>query len=331
MAEAPHLTDIGNAGFPATTPGTADAGLANLPHFGLIHFSGSDAQSFLHGQLSCDVNGLSSGRAQYGSYSTSKGRMLASFLLWRDDTGYMMQLPRALCEPICKRLSMYILRSKVTARDVSNELCLFGVTGANAQVRLQPIFKLIPPTPLAITTAGQVSLLRLDAGRLQIIAPTAHAGELKIALGGDFAAVSPAAWNLMTIRAGIPFITAATQDQFVPQMANLDLIEGVSFSKGCYPGQEIVARMHYLGKLKQRMYLANIGGNEVPQPGDKLYSADTGEQATGMIVNAAPAPEGGHDVLAVLHITSFHGGDVHFKSPAGPALKFTTLPYKMPA
>ncbi len=122
----------------------------------------------------------------------------------------------------------------------------------------------------------------------------------------------------------------ATQDQFVPQMANLDVINGVSFDKGCYPGQEIVARMHYLGKLKQRMYLANIAGDDVPQPGDKLYSPDTGEQATGLVMNVAPAPHGGHDVLAVIHIASFRGGDVRLKSPAGKRLKFMVLPYDLP-
>jgi folate-binding Fe-S cluster repair protein YgfZ len=112
-------------------------------------------------------------------------------------------------------------------------------------------------------------------------------------------------------------------------MANLDLIGGVSFDKGCYPGQEIVARMHYLGKLKQRMYLANIAGGEAPQAGDKLYSPALGAQAAGMIVNAAPSPAGGHDVLAVMQIASASGNDVHYKSPAGPKLQFRELPYKL--
>jgi hypothetical protein len=310
---------------------TIAPGFANLEHFGLIHFSGADALPFLHGQLSCDVNGLAPASAQYGSYNTPKGRMLASFLLWHDDTGYTMQLPRALCAPVCKRLSMYVLRSKVTVRDVSNDFCLYGVAGADAAALLSPLCAAIPAPPLSIATTGQVSVLRLDTRRLQVISPAGHAGELQISLGKNFAPLGPGAWDLMTIRAGIPFVAPATQDQFVPQMANLDLIGGVSFSKGCYPGQEIVARMHYLGKLKQRMYLANISGDEVPQPGARLYSSDTGEQATGMIMNAAPAPEGGHDVLAVMHIASFAGGDVHLKSLGGPALRFMALPYRIPS
>ena len=126
-------------------------------------------------------------------------------------------------------------------------------------------------------------------------------------------------------------ISLPTQDQFVPQMANLDLIDGVSFSKGCYPGQEIVARMHYLGKLKQRMYLAAVEGEEVPQPGDKLYSPGTGDQATGMIVNSARDPDHRYAALAVMHIESFNAGEVHLKSPAGPRLIFMDLPYPIPS
>jgi hypothetical protein len=329
MLETPK--DTGDDHSIARKPETTITGLVNLSQFGLIHFSGADAKSFLHGQLSCDVNGLQSARAQYGSYNTPKGRMLASFLLWRDDTGYTMQLPRALCEPVCKRLSTYILRSKVKGRDASNDFRLFGLAGENAGTLLQPLFNSIPATPLSITTIAQTSLLRLDAMRLQIIAPAADASGLQTALGKDFVTISPAVWDLMNIHAGIPFVAPATQDQFVPQMANLDLLDGVSFSKGCYPGQEIVARMHYLGKLKQRMYLANVACEEAPQPGDKVYSADTGDQATGMIVNSAPSPDGGHDVLAVMHIASFQGGDVRFKSPGGPPLKFMPLPYKIPS
>ena len=131
--------------------------VAALPHFGLLQFSGADAQSFLQGQLSCDVAALAPGQALYGSYNTPKGRMLASFLLWRDDAGYTMQLPRSLCEPIGKRLAMYILRSKVKVRDASDDLSVIGVAGANAQAVLQPLFQAIPAVPLTLTTAQHAS------------------------------------------------------------------------------------------------------------------------------------------------------------------------------
>ena len=302
---------------------------ADLSHFGLIRFAGDDARQFLNGQLSCDVNSLEPLHACYGSYSTAKGRMLASFLLWRDAAGFFMQLPGSVREATQKRLSMYILRSKVKAEDASGAHVLIGVAGKDAGAIVNPLFAELPAEPLALTSAEGASLLRLSADRYQIIASPERAPTLRDAIAKDAAPVGPEVWDWLNIRAGIPFITPATQEQFVPQMANLDAIGGVSFSKGCYPGQEIVARMHYLGRLKQRMYLASVAADEAPQPGDKLYSAGTGEQACGMIVNAAAAPDGGFDMLAVMQIESAQRGDVHWKSPEGPRLKFLELPYRM--
>jgi len=302
--------------------------IADLSHFSLIRFAGEDAQQFLNGQLSCDVNSLEPLHACYGSYSTPKGRMLATVLLWRDATGFFMQLPRSVREATQKRLSMYILRSKVKAEDASDAHVLFGVAGKDASAILKPLFAELPAEPLALTSAEGASVLRLSADRYQIVASPERAVALRDAIAKHATLVGPAVWDWLDIRAGIPFITPATQEQLVPQMANLDLIGGVSFSKGCYPGQEIVARMHYLGRLKQRMYLANIEETESPQPGDKLYSADMGEQASGMIVSAAPSPDGGYDVLAAIQIESVKGGNVHWKSLHGPLLKFSELPYK---
>ena len=303
--------------------------LIGLSQFGLLQFTGDDAQAFLHAQLSCDVRNLLPGQAQYGSYNTPKGRMLASFLLWRDSAGFRMQLPRALRAPILTRLSKYILRSQVLASDVSDELVLLGVAGATAEEAVRPLFAEVPASALRLTTAREATLLRLDELRFEIIAPSQRAQEIRAALAQTLPAAEPNAWDRLDIRAGIPFVTPPTQEQFVPQMANLDLIGGVSFNKGCYPGQEIVARMHYLGRLKQRMYLANVPGPAEPKPGDKLFSGLVGDQSSGMIVNAAPAPDGGHDVLAVIQIESAQGAEVHWQSPDGPRLKLLQLPYQV--
>lgn len=315
-----------NAELDAAKSGTI---VADLSHFGLIQFAGEDAQRFLNGQLSCDLNRLEPLHAQYGSYSTPQGRMLATFLLWRNDAGFFMQLPCSLRESIQKRLSMYVLRSKVKATDASDEYVLIGVAGKDARAILGPLFQRLPDVRLSITAAEGTSLLQLEANRYQIIASPERAPLLWEAISRDATPVGPAVWDWFDIRAGIPFITPATQEQLVPQMANLDLIGGVSFGKGCYPGQEIVARMHYLGRLKQRMYLANIAARETPQAGDKLFSADMGVQASGVIVNAAPSPEGGFDVLAAIRIESAKQGDVHWQSLTGPGLKFGELPYQL--
>ncbi len=303
--------------------------LAELSHFGLIRFAGKDAQSFLNGQLSCDVNRLEPLRAQYGSYSTPQGRMLASFLLWRDLDGYCMQLPRSLRASVQKRISQYILRAKLNATDASDKYVLMGVAGADARAILEPLFPEMPSIPLAMATAQGSSLMQLGVDRYQIIALPAHAQRLRDAINRLATPVAATVWDWFDIRAGVPFITPATQEQVVPQMANLDLIGGVSFGKGCYPGQEIVARMHYLGRLKQRMYLANIISNDAPQAGDKLYSTDMGEQAGGIILGSAPSPDGGFDVLAVLRIESVKLGGVRWKSPGGPQLRFGELPYRL--
>ena len=144
--------------------------------------------------------------------------------------------------------------------------------------------------------------------------------------------VGVSCWDWLEIKAGIPVITPATQEQFVPQMANLEAIGGVSFQKGCYPGQEIVARSQYLGKIKRRMYLANIrpgvSGNPV-EAGDELFGADMGEQSVGMVVNASPSPDGGFDVLAVIQTSSVEAATVHWKSLAGPSLQIMPLPYSL--
>lgn len=310
---------------------TTAAQFSTLTHFGLLHFSGADAQTFLQGQLSCDVAALQPLRATYGSYSTPKGRMLASFGLWRVGADYFMQLPRVLCEPIRKRLAMYIMRSKVQAADFSDAFALIGVTGDEAGAAVRAALAQMPDAPLALAEIDGGWVLRLDSTRFEVIAAADQAARLASALAARATAAESTVWDLATIRAGVPVITPATQEQFVPQMANLDLIGGVSFSKGCYPGQEIVARMHYLGRLKQRMVLAHAEAAPPPQPGDKLFSPDLGEQSCGMVVNAAPAPGGGHDLLAVVQTSTFNANGLHLGSLTGPALQMLPMPYPFEA
>ncbi|MEI7681590.1 MAG: folate-binding protein [Betaproteobacteria bacterium] len=301
----------------------------HLTQPGLLRFAGTDAQGFLQGQLSCDVAALQPLQATYGSYSTPKGRMLASFLLWRVGADYFMQLPRALCEPIRKRLSMYVLRSKVQVTEVSETCAPFGLCGDHIDAALQSAGLPVATAPLKLIESSNALLLRLDAGRCLILAAIEQADPLKTALATAAAPAAESVWDLATIHAGIPIITAATQEAFVPQMANLDRIGGVSFSKGCYPGQEIVARMHYLGKLKQRMVLAHVDSATLPQPAQKLYSSDLDGQSSGAIVNAAPAATGGFDVLAVVHTSSLGAVAVKLDSVEGPELQLLTLPYPL--
>ena len=310
-------------------------GFCELPQYGLIGFKGDDAQTFLHNQLTCDVTALGEGHSVYGSYCTPKGRILATFLLWRSAEGYFMQLPAPLREGVQKRLAMFVLRSKVKVEDAGPRWTMVGVSGADAAAHVEKVLGAVPTQEHSLVEAGGATVIRLTGDRYEILLLRADAPAMTERLKKGTQAVEPVHWDWLDIRAGIPSITAATQEQFVPQMVNLDLIGGLSFSKGCYPGQEIVARMHFLGRLKQRTYLAHLETElataEAPAPGDKLYSADLGGQAGGMIVNAAPSPEGGYDVLAAIQISSAQVGDIHWKSPDGPALTLLPLPYEVSA
>jgi folate-binding protein YgfZ len=292
-----------------------------LAHFGLIRFSGAEAQTFLHNQLTCDVTGLAPGRSTYGSYCTPKGRILATFLLWRSGEDFFMQLPSPLRDSIQKQLSKYILRSKVKDDDASGVWTVLGVAGSEASETVQRVVGNVPQRLHEVSQTKDSMVIRLPGDRYEICARRETSEGIVGSLADGARKTDPDYWGWLDIRAGVPVILPATQEAFVPQMVNLDLIGGVSLTKGCYPGQEIVARMHYRGTLKQRMYLANIAGSDLPQPGEKLYSQDFGEQACCTIVNAARSPEGGHDVLAVIQIARLR--DVRWKSMGGLMLGFT--------
>ncbi|MBI2508691.1 MAG: folate-binding protein YgfZ [Betaproteobacteria bacterium] len=305
--------------------------LCELAPYGLIRFSGEEAETFLHNQLSCDVAALAPGRSTYGSYCTPKGRMLATFLLWRSQDDFFMQLPASLREPVQKKLSTFILRAKVKAVDASNDWAGFGIAGGDAVSLVRQVFGQAPQTAHEAANADGATIIRLPVNRLEIVVAKNQAPAILESLSGGAEKAKPDYWSWLDIRAGVPVIQPATQEEFVPQMVNLDAIGGLSLTKGCYPGQEIVARMHYRGTLKQRMYLVNVAATENPQPGDRLYSAAFGEQACGTVVNAARSPEGGYDALAVMQIASAGRGEVRWKSLEGPALKLLPLPYTIAA
>lgn len=305
--------------------------LADLSHLGLIHFTGEDAESFLQGQLSCDVRKITANAAQYGGYCSPKGRLLANFLLWKTADGYAMQLPAMLHAAIQKRLSMFVLRAKVKVTDSSKSYVRLGVAGSDAAALLTQTLGAVPDTNLGVVQSEQAVILRMAPDRFEIATPPEQASALWEKLSKDATPVGAACWDWLGIKAGIPVVTPATQEQFVPQMANLEAIGGVSFQKGCYPGQEIVARTQYLGKLKRRMYLAHIQSATPIMAGDELFSADMAEQSSGMIVNAAPSPDGGFDALAVVQMSSIEAGSVHWKALNGPALEILPLPYSLNA
>lgn len=310
---------------------TRDGGImADLSQFGLLAFSGADAAEFLQGQLSCDVKALGRSKSSLGSYCTPKGRMLASFLLWPHGAdGYRMMLHASILPGVLKRLRMFVLRSKVKIDDESASVSLAGIGGASAKTALATMLPSLPDAPdTDVRVTGESQVIPLAGSRWLIASPAEQAIALWSARPESLRPVGSPAWDWSDIRNGIAYVRAQTQEQFVPQMANLELIGGVSFKKGCYPGQEIVARTQHIGQVKRRLYLAHVDAEA--QPGEALCGEDVEGQANGMVASAAPAPGGGTDLLAVIQRTSAETSRVHLRSPDGPVLAFQPLPYAIP-
>lgn len=303
--------------------------LADLSHLGLVDVSGADAQAFLQAQLSCDVNGLGRTQASLGAYCSPKGRMLASFLVWPEADGYSFALARSLVEPTIKRLRMFVLRAKVVLGDRSDERILLGASGPSAEGALRASVGLVPEAHHRVAHGADSTIVRVAPNRFLVATSPERAQSLWGELAPVLRPVGTPCWEWLDIREGIPLVTARTQDELVPQMANLEILGGVSFQKGCYPGQEVVARTQYRGKSARRMFLARVEGAE-PAAGDPLFSEALGDQASGIVVNVAPAPEGGHDVLVVVHAQGAAPGTVHLGATTGPPLRFRALPYAVP-
>ena len=304
--------------------------VAPLGHLGLIACSGADAQTFLHGQLSNDVKQLAPEHSEYAAYNSAKGRMLANFLLWREGDAYLLELARSLLPAVQKRLTMFVLRAKVNLEDVSEARPVLGLAGEAAAGALREMFPALPQAAHQfVHDPVHGTLIALPGERFQLVAELESAEQLWRKLAAALTPVGTPCWEWLEIRNGIPLITPATQDQFVPQMANMELIGAVNFQKGCYPGQEIVARTQYLGQLKRRMVLAHVESETPPQAGDALFSSELEGQASGMVVNAQGAPDGGYDLLAVAQTTSIAHAALHFKSADGPLLSIRPLPYPL--
>src|SRR5689334_21824894 len=300
----------------------------------LLSVAGADAVGFLHGQLSSDVNALRPGEGQYWSYNSPKGRMLANGVLWRSplrDDAIAMLLAADLAETIRRRLAMFVLRAKVRVDDITEGHALLGLAGTEAaQAAHEALGVQVPAASSAAAFGGEATIFALPDGRYAIVAPAPQGAIVQAALARHASIVDADVWRWLGIAAGVPWIGAATSDQFVPQMANWDVLGGVSFRKGCYPGQEIVARMQYLGRLKERLFAFRTDAFDVA-PGARLYSSAFGaDQPCGSVVNAAPHPAGGVALLAVVQLVAVEADDLALGAADGPRLRRHALPYDVP-
>ena len=321
--DPPGVASFGNplAELLAARDGTI---VADLSHNALLAVTGDDAAAFLQGQLTNDVQALAPGGAQRNGWCSPKGRLLATFLLMRRDDGFLMMLPAEIAEPVAKRLRMFVLRSKVKIEDASERFRSIGIAGKGAVAAAAAAFGRAPAVMASVERDGSLCVA-LAIDRFVVLAAIESAPALWEALAREATQAGKDAWDWTAIRAGIPTVVAKTQDEFVPQMANFELVGGVSFKKGCYPGQEIVARTQYRGILKKRMALAHVEG-ATPTPGQSVYSPAFGDQSAGTVVNAAAAPEGGHDFLVVAQLESLREGNLRLGAPDGARIAIRSQP-----
>jgi len=300
---------------------------AALDELGVIAVTGADAAAFLQAQLTSDSKGLDAERVQLNGYCTPKGRLIAVFDQWRDGDAICLQLPREILAPVVKRLSMFVLRAKARLDDASADWATFGVLGPGSAAMLGAAFGAAPEVGKAVAAEG-VRINRVADGtqareRFMIRCRAAQAETVRSRLRAAHP-VAAGVWWWSQIDAGHPTVVAATQEAFVPQMINLEVLGGVNFKKGCYPGQEVVARSQYLGKLRRRMSLAHLDADTAMAGGDVWFVGQ--DPPAGKIALAAAAPAGGMDLLIECPVDRLENQSLHI---GGAPLTLRPLPYTL--
>ncbi len=306
--------------------------VADLSSFSLIRVHGDDIVTFLQGQLTNDIRLVDESHSQLSAYCNPKGRVLAIFRIFTQAQHYLLQLPAPLRDTILTRLRMYVLRADVQLVSADKELQRIGVAGPQAPAAVNAQLGIVPESDAACITKDDLTVLRLPGiqPRFEIVTTLATAKRLWEGFGQDCRAVGAPAWAWLDIMAGLPNVYRETSEAFIPQMINLELLDGVSFGKGCYTGQEIVARMQYLGKLKQRMYRVHVfTTHQVPRPGDTIQSSDLPGHTVGTVVDARCSPESGYDMLAVIYKSSVQEGSLHLSGDPEARLSIEDLPYSL--
>jgi folate-binding protein YgfZ len=310
-----------------------------LPEMGILAISGKDAAKLLQGQTTCDILGLPPGQTTLGALCTPKGRAIAVFRVLRAEDKIYLLLPTELLETVQQRLRRYVLRDDVKIDDETWNWTLFGLLGEKSTQALQILG--LPLLTLENEAEGQGSFytrfyaIRIpDASTarfLVLVDAAKSAGMCRFLEGHGLVRQASSRWVLEDIRAGLPSVTKATVEEFVPQMLNLDLVGGISFNKGCYTGQEIIARAHFLGSLKRRMVRLAGAGGAVPQAGESLQTEGRDGPSTGRVVSSASDEEGGFEVLAVVNVGLAEDAQAAFKTAGGVGLALAKLPYPLPS
>ena len=284
-----------------------------LTHLGLISCAGDDAKTFLQNQLTSDVNHLANDGVQHSSWCSHKGRMQASFLFYRKDDEYRGLISADLLDATLPQLQRYVLRAKAKLSNLSEAHVAIGIAGPAAADALRAAGLSLPGSSMSSSEFAAGTVISLTPYRFIVVAEIVAATELfeKLSVTVQLAGVPTWLWH--DIQAGIVLVTAAIKEEFVPQMVNFDQIGGVSFHKGCFPGQEVVARARYLGKIKRHLYRIKTTG--AVNAGDSLFEAGSHDQVSGVVASVAPAPDGGFVALAVIKESAIASDEIHLEIP----------------
>lgn len=296
-----------------------------LSHEGVLAVRGADAAKFLQGQLTCNLNYLSDTQASLGARCTQKGRMQSSFRILLQGDGVLLAMAAELLEPQLADLKKYAVFSKSKLTDESAAWARFGLSQADHA--LASLGLDLPADTDSVVRTETFIALRVSPGRAELWVPIEQAEAVRNSLATQLQHADLNDWLLGQIRAGIGQVMPQTRELFIPQMLNLQAVGGVSFKKGCYTGQEIVARMQYLGKLKRRLYRLSVNAAELPQPGTALFSPSH-NSSIGEVVIAAKADQS-IELLAVLQAEAADSGEVYVGSLEGPGVQLLDLPYSL--
>jgi len=311
----------------ASSAGPNALHLCALTHLACIEVCGDDAPSFLQNQMSNDTRLVSDQQAQLAAYCSAKGRVISLLWILKSKQGYFLLLPRDRVDALVKRLRMFVLMSRVDIQDVSDQWHCLGIFGDNCDAVVQRLGVTTRDETLGVGQNDSLCAVRCHGtqARYLLLAAHAQAATLWQTLSAQAECVASKRWIAEDIKAGVPQVYQATTEAFVPQMLNLHSLNAISFTKGCYPGQEVVARMKYLGKLKRRMFHAEVLGDWVIRPGDEIV--DTDNKSVGQVVDVAPLPDSsGNRLLAVLLIDASNN-PLKIKGYEQSLLKIKDLPY----
>jgi folate-binding protein YgfZ len=298
-----------------------------LSHEGVLAVRGVDASKFLQGQLTCNLDYLSEAKATLGARCTQKGRMQSSFRILLEGDGVLLAMASELIEAQLLDLKKYAVFSKSKLTDESASWVRFGLSHGDAA--LASLGLELPQDTDSVVRANDLIAIRVSPARAELWVRAEQADDIRNLLAAQLPEGSLNDWLLGQIRAGIGQVFGQTREEFIPQMINLQAVGGVSFKKGCYTGQEIVARMQYLGKLKRRLYRLTLEDNDVPEPGIELFSPVHASSAGNVVLAARTGS--GVELLAVLQADAVENGNIRLGNPEGQALLLSELPYTLDA